>query len=368
MSKNSFVILSLIFILIIFFAGCVSQQAPPSKNISAPAEETVEKEAQPQDFGTKIGLVPEIPESAQIEVKRFYGPGICYLASVAALENYYDSTIDLNKALLYSISTRFEQTMSGGGYGPAPLMTSTVNEIKNLGFTQYAAVGEDVFDEFAPGFIKTIDSGNKIKFNSQEESFAFLKRLVASKVPVVVTINLPLLFPQMGGSDYLVVHGYDKDYIYVNLVFDAPDGTSGENYKIPVQKFLEIWGTFEPNSGMAGPNFMLWVKKTGTPKTESEIVLLLKAEAQKAPANELSYASILRNGASLQQHLNEAGYYTRTATADFLGKKGLSAAAAKYRESAALFNELNFRTTSGEAAIKLEKIATAEEQAYALWV
>jgi len=86
-----------------------------------------------------------------------------------------------------------------------------------------------------------------------DEALAYLKRLVSSNIPVIALIQK--------GNHYVVVTGYDGNYIYIS----DPDPDYGQR-KIAIADFLNEWQEYRQDLkgdqiGFPGEYGMIWLEK-----------------------------------------------------------------------------------------------------------
>lgn len=313
-------------------------------------------------------LIQLVPASHKLKTKHFYAPGISYLVAAATVMNFYDSSIDLKKAVVYSRSTRFiypseEERLKGkGDVGPSAPNMSLTEVFKNLGFVTYIG-----FDKNKNGlvkeFLKEVPSENQREFTDQEEAFYFLKKLIASGFPVITHIDLgKLTFTEKEGSNFIPVFGFDRDNIYTYFSFDK----SGKEIKIANNQFLDAWDESE-GKGFFGPNFFIWLEESQEGLSDSAILRILKKDAQEAIQNMKNFVEDIKKGVSIPYLIWDSGYWTRRFSALFLKENNLDNVAEKYTQAAEIYKEINENTSKDEFIEKMKKIVQLEEEAVQLW-
>jgi len=143
------------------------------------------------------------------------------------------------------------------------------------------------------------DAANRIEyFDSVDDAFNFLKKVIASGYPVEVHLNtIPVMddFAKASGhwadncvkfqredpmSHFMVVTGYDSEYVYLN---DPTDPGEPANLPATIENFKSAWDVPEATTVNNGPYWMLFIKNTGEMKSADSILAWNKERSKGAP-------------------------------------------------------------------------------------
>lgn len=313
-----------------------------------------------------------------------YEGTLCYLGSLGMCIKHEDPSITSQKLCVYAGGTDFACQIPEGvslmeaytgqltqviDISPSNPTRTILQTTTNLGYElhvgyQSTASPHILFSDF----LNNIPEANEMQFTSEDEAFNFLKQKIDAGTPFPVFVWIAQ--PPSLLAHAIVVSGYDDANVYYM------DPNIIEEQQKSRDSFLQVWGTGHQGGPYFGPYFLMWVEKTGTEKTASEMVAYLKDRASNAPANILSYANRLEGeNETILPHLLAGGlfntiYWYRSATATFLQEQGYTAVAAKYMESANkawAITHTSPEPTSAEKLQALREIATLENEAYNLW-
>lgn len=236
------------------------------KNIFQPKPEKGESDQ--NGSWQKITLASSPPTSYQLEVPLYQQNNFCYGASAMMIARYWGLTEE-------KIQELKQLMISGKGLmGPAgapPIIIPALAEF-NLGSSVYLGYlkGSDLnpLKMWTHGLD---NSEEQVKtFSSSDEALLYLKRLIASKIPVIAIVEWDLAKPEGAGEEgakndhFTVVVGYDENHIYTND--PSPDRGSGV-YAYTTADFLERWnlrGTTSRQAAFLGDYGMIFLK----PKAE----------------------------------------------------------------------------------------------------
>jgi hypothetical protein len=198
-----------------------------------PDENICEPIGAEDEFDNEDEEKTEIPTSYHIENVPHYGEiEFCYGSSMMMLLGYYGFSEE-------EVQEYRTFVKSEGAGGPPDMFLDLDNldvmeEIK-IGYSKLSA--EDA--EFYEGLVNEPER-QIVLFDSQNKAFENLKRLVSSDVPVIVLIHY--------GNHYVVVTGYDEDYIYTNdpgfdysYTYKIDSNPELKQRRIAISDFLDEW-------------------------------------------------------------------------------------------------------------------------------
>ncbi len=267
----------LILVLFVLISGCVKQEVikeglisepqvketRPKATEEKPAEAPVEEAEQPETIPEEIPVEKpkEIPLSYHIENVPYYGEkNFCYGASAMMLVKY--------AGLTEQKVQEFRTAVKSGPGGPPDIFQgfqkfNIINKVY-IGYSKnYVKKDADFYNQYL------INSEEQVMiFNDKNEALEQLKKIVSSDILVMIVGHY--------GNHYLVVTGYDKDYIYINdpgldTGYTYKDGSFSEKSKMSISHFLEQWtiSKFEGGGvGFPGDYGMIWFgEKVDEPPT-----------------------------------------------------------------------------------------------------
>lgn len=212
----------------------------------------------------KINLIDSPPPSHQLEVPLYQENNFCYGASAMMIARYW--------GLSEEETQKLKQLMiSGEGLmGPpaAPPIIIPALAKFNLGSSVYLGYlkGSDL-NPLRMWTHSLDDPNEQVKtFNSPDEALLYLKRLVASNIPVMAIVEWDLAKKEGEGEEgakddhFTVVVGYDENNIYTND--PSPDHGSGV-YSYTIADFLKRWdlrGTTSQQAAFLGDYGMIFLK------------------------------------------------------------------------------------------------------------
>jgi len=260
----------LILVLTIFIIGCAEE--PAIKPIEEPTEEPNLEEilsegtTKPVESDTKINeekiekaAEKEIPTSYHIKNAPYYREdGFCWGGSAIML------MIDHGLTKIENI-----RAVMKSGRGGTPDMF--------MGFSEFGVIdkvriaySKDYIKEFADFYNHQIlvrPDKQVILLDNQTHALNQLKRLVSSDILVIADVHY--------GNHFVVVTGYDEDYIYINDPgkdgeYEYEDGDYQEHAKVSINQFLKEWGISKQEKtlsemkgaiGFPGDYGMIWLAK-----------------------------------------------------------------------------------------------------------
>jgi len=306
------------------------------------------------------------------------------------LANYQNPELDLSNIIAYSGEGTIAIYTSGTkGTNEARLTTikqvsSTFSALNNLDISIIMGLKKDGINlsnsdpnSTSPNVQSKDKVAGTVYFNSNDEAFDYLKRVIAAGHPVQVVLNRYYLYDDFApvsshwksdrakenGGNWFTVTGYDNTYIYVN---DPTDPTgAATNLPAKVNNFRLAWEktTEFQDDPPAGPYMMFYLSQAGTKKSTTQIIAWNVNVANSAPTNIRQFST---NPNSSRDSLKNLVYLAegRLAFATFLDNNGKKEAAALYRESGNLFATLS--DGAGSMSRDLNTIADKEEQALIL--
>jgi len=339
-----------------------------------------------------------LPESAYIEgiTTACYPGGICYLASLGQLLQLYDPNIQPVDVLVRSGMcsqaywakgpTGYTLTIHPRMYNSREKLYSgpTVDAAQLCGAGYIVGYGQG--GGGGEGWVKNADQ--VLVFESQDEAVDTLQQLIADGIAVQVHIDPYYVKDELSiynpfwagatelGSHFVVVHGYDQQYVYYtdNCPTDVTGGSDGVGLPLSWGGFLAAWqatGDLPADKHTrTGPYFLSYLDSGPNPIDDEWVLAFLVEDAWDGPVMIRSAAELLRGGAdgetTLGQFTRDRFAEIRPYMADYLEELGYSEAAGLYEESAGLWWTIKDNPNWSEAAEVLEAIADAEEQALEL--
>jgi hypothetical protein len=296
-----------------------------------------------------------------------YGPGVCYLASLAGVLGAYDSQLGVTKVIFYSgpIYEKWQEIHNGKTEiirAPARPPTIFLRTLDNLGYRAYVGYNERGFRELKKTYLRDEEKERHQEFKTEDEAFSFLKRIISSAIPVIVHID-PEFIGETPGSDFVVVTGYDKKNVYIN--YSAEEG--GKDRPVKVADFLKAWSSGE---AAKTPNLMLFVEQVNKEKPDVEILAEIRKECRVISTYLNEDADGLEKGkipAKNFKFFGDLGSAKRSALAIFLEMKNFNDIAENYNKIAKLYAEIRPETDPKELVKKLREIAKQEKEASANW-
>jgi len=203
----------------------------------------------------------EIPLSYYIKNPPYYREdGFCWGASAIMLMMDYG---------LPENEVQNTRTVLKSGLGGTPDMF--------LGFSDFGvmdkvriAYSKDYIKKFADFYNQQIlatPEEQTILLNDQADALNYLKKLVSSDILVIADVHY--------GNHFVVITGYDENYIYINDPgndngYEYEEGAYGEHAKLSINQFLKEWGIsgqektlaeMEGAIGWPGDYGMVWLEK-----------------------------------------------------------------------------------------------------------
>lgn len=242
--------LILILVLFMFIVGC-SQQSKKVAEKEIPAEEPA-KEAE----GSAEEKADLIPTDYHIKKAPYYHEdNFCWGASAIMLMMYEG----LNEEEIQN----FRTILKSGPGGP-PDMFRGFSDFKVLNKVRIA-YSKNYNKEFADFYNHQLlinPEEQVIILNDEDEALELLKKLVSSDILVMIIGH--------HGNHYMIVTGYDEDYIYINDpgADDVYLTKYGEEYqektKMSTNQFFEQWTVsgFEGEGiGFPGDCGIIWLEE-----------------------------------------------------------------------------------------------------------
>lgn len=368
-------LLALVILVLFLFCGCVLTPVEPPEQ-TAPTSPTPESH-QPADTPQQTSLPPE---SYRLEVPQIcLRPGNCFLGSFAMLAKYVNPGLELCDVVAYSGVGAYAQCriISTGALflSCGLLLNSIVYAARNLDISYIFALGKEGHDSalFEP------DALEVIRFNNIDDALNYLKWVISSGHPVEVNLNCYYVYDDFASasdhwrrelgkahfSHFMVVTGYDKEYVYLNDPLEPINGVV--NLPAKIDNFILAWERTdeimlpEPVARW-GPYWMLYPVGVGSQKSVDEILAWNAELGAQAPTEIREFAASPETSGLTWWAIRGLSK-NRSEFANFLEKHGKKEAASLYRESSRLLSAL-----PGSSSIKpdLWKIADIEEQALKL--
>lgn len=408
MKKIILIIAVALIFIVVFIIGCAQQQEtttekptasePPKVKGTEPTitepseipqptvqekEESPLEEEKPKQEKTKETLpknplnVPRVNTAADmkiadgIEEKDWEGiseeesvPALCYLGAFGMLVIFDDPGLDISDVIAYSGVGSYAKSDSKIGLSNGYKEKSVILAAKNLDYDYVVGVksGGNA-NSFMADF--TSSASKVIYTKNEEEALNKLKEIIDSGKPVEVHLDIYYVrdifgkssnfwisgWNKMHASHFMVVTGYDTNYVYINDPTEP--NLNIKNMKTPIKDFLGAWENGANPQIMGarlGPYWMLYINKKGIKKSVKDIVAWNKEISQNA-ASQIRGASGGDNG--------ELGVGRRE-FGKFLENNGYKDASKLYQETADIY------FTDPEDSQSYKEISEKEEQARAL--
>lgn len=334
-------------------------------------------------------ILPEAPESALLDVPLLYSgvdglPGMCYLGSAGMLVNYEHPELD------------FSDIIALGGMGSSALHVdftempsllispystqSIVFMMNNLEADFVVGYHEDGLgsDTFQPaGLPFEVNAAHRLKFEDGEAALNALKQAIGSGRPVMVYLNLYYVYDDFAQTStfwsdvlgkeldthYMVIKGYDADYLYFNDPTDPTD--AADVLAASVESFMMAWEetTEIVNAPQVGPFWMLFMDTPGEVPSAEEIIELNLEKAVDAPAEIRKFAEKPDNSDYTRFMVLELGN-ARINFGEFLVRNGHEEAGDLYIQSGTLLSDMAINQTTNTET--LHEVADLEEAALSL--
>jgi len=234
----------------------------------------------------------DLPTSVYLDINDSgdYPAGVCYLSSLGQLIQYADSSITQGDILVRTgMITQFEWSNYNGGIvgvhkrvydsGNNLYQGQTMDLIRLCGFGYAVCYGKG-----GGGGVTLVKGADQVfVFTSEDDAVVHLKTVLASGVPVQVHLDFSYVkddagvyypfwasYPDEASSHFVVIHGYDEDYVYYTdnqpsqaIDVDNDGQTDGIGVGLPWGHFLEAWEAGEDintdSNLQGGPWFMLYL-------------------------------------------------------------------------------------------------------------
>jgi len=225
-----------------------------SQLLKGPEEMTLEKGEKPEEQEEQI----EVPLAYHIKNSPYYREdGFCWGASAIMLMMDYGLTENEIK--------EFREILKSGRGGPPDMF---------MGFMEFGildkvriAYSKDYNKESADFYnyqLLTNPDEQVIILNNKEEALEKLKELISSDILVSIVGH--------HGNHYMIVTGYDEDYIYINdpgidnVYLDKYGEKYQEKIKMSIARFFEQWTVSGFEGEERGINFpgdygMIWLER-----------------------------------------------------------------------------------------------------------
>lgn len=212
----------------------------------------------------KINLIQNPPLSYQLEIPLYQQNGFCYGASAMMIARYWGLSEE-------EIQNLKQLMISGEGLmGPPGAPPIIIPAFAKFNLGSFVYLGYLKGSELNPLRMWTHsldDPDEQVKtFNSSDEALLYLKRLIASKIPVIAIVEWDLTKKEGEGEEgakddhFTVVVGYDENNIYTND--PSPDRGKGI-HSYTIEDFLKRWnlrGATSRQAAFLGDYGMIFLK------------------------------------------------------------------------------------------------------------
>jgi len=187
------------------------------------------------------------PTSYQIANVSYYSrKNFCYEASLMMLLKYY--------GLKEEQVQTFKNVLANRGKGGPPDAFIGLKAL-NLISSVRLAYSKNYNQKFADFYKQTFGLSNNqiINFINSDEALSYLKQKISSNIPIGALIQK--------GNHYVVVTGYDQNYVYIS----DPDPDFGKR-KMAINDFVAEWANYKQDIhgdqiGFPGELGMIWLEK-----------------------------------------------------------------------------------------------------------
>jgi len=335
----------------------------------------------------------EPPTSAHVDIVNPHCPAPCYVASLGQLvtrDNPSIAAYDIVACSGFGTSASWGRGGTSYPYlagAPRAYSNGPQVDISRLcGFDYHVCYGKG--GACGPGLFKAANSVTV--FRSEEEAVNTLKTVIASGTPVQIHRDMwytwddiakvyPVGPNKFHGSDFIVVNGYDENYVYFTGF--GPLGEHGETaVDMPIlwNSFLASWRetpklTNDRNL-LFGPYFMCYLTSNPAKADSRWVTAWLGLDARRgAPGATVgpdairAAAAAVGNGTSVDQALSTFALTVMQANrawmAPFFNHSGRPDLKALYSQSAALWWAILESTDAANVPSTLDEIADIEDQA-----
>ncbi len=345
------------------------------------------KDAESKEYAN-LDLPPALDEM-MLDVPLLYSgsndlPGLCYLGAAGMLVKYEHPKLDFADVVAFSgmgssaLHLNFPEVPS---MLISPYMMQSIVFMLNNMRADYALgfqEGGSASDPFQPAALPFESNATYLfSFMNSDEALDTLKRAVSDGHPVMVHLNFYAVYDDFAAiseywrdvigkdpaSHFMVVKGYDAQYIYVNDPTD-PTAAAGQ-LKTSVENFMQAWEETDaiPGAPPMGPFWMLFLIEPGSPPAADAVIEANLLRADEAPAQIRSFAEQPDDSESTLALLLELGN-ARLQFGAYLARNGFDEASEMYIKSGTILTDLALNQ-SMDAEMLLEA-ADLEERAIPL--
>lgn len=270
------------------------------------------------------------------EIEEEEQPSLCYLGAYAMLAIYDDPSLTFSDIVAYSGVGSMAGNNDFSGLDNNLKENSIMTASENLGYDYFLSTLAGGTESTMPHQYKF---GNLAKekryFNDETGAYFHLKRMIDSKKPVIVHLDIYHVWDdfakfspfwanswqKMHASHFMTVTGYDEDYVYLNDPTD-PD-LSKKNMPASVENFLKAWADGNHpaiNGAKVGPYWMVYINNNGKRKSPIEVIgwnhrMSMDAYSVISKADEADMMGELAVGRREFSRFLEKNGYTKAAAA-----------------------------------------------------
>jgi len=329
---------------------------------------SVKKDGSNTQDDTNLSDVLDLPAPAadtMLDVPLLYSgsndlPGLCYLGAAGMLAKYQQPALDFSDIIALSGMGSSALHLNFSGY-PSRLISPYMDqsmvflaENLEMPFALGTLSGGLPSDTFQPANLPFEKHAEYVmEYADSEEALTTLKQALSAGYPVVVYLNLFYVHEDFAedstfwrdvlgkdqASHYMVVKGYDAQYVYFNDPTDPTNAAGALSARW--ETFMEAWEQtgLIPDAPQLGPFWTFFLTDTGSvPGTEMVISLNLE-KAIDAPKELRSFANTPDNDPMTLFLLLELAN-ARKQYSQYLAAHGYADASDVYAQSGTLMEEM----------------------------
>ncbi|MGI6114301.1 MAG: hypothetical protein ACOYEJ_09320 [Mahellales bacterium] len=281
-----------------------------------------------------------LPESVVYRMKIAYHPNISHITSLASCIMYYQPELTYPQVLMYARPTRFYYDEKGRGYnmGPAPLVFSMLDMIKNsnfhptIGYTGIPTEGTRVFENNMFG-----DGSLPKAYKDVQQLFETIKVNVIANIPVIAQVDLKRLgFTDKPCHDFVIITGYDEEHVYVYFTWKM----DAEPTKVVLNDFMEAWSVVDDTAAFS-TNFLLCPDCCGDlPNIDSMDGIFIE-DAVQAPDNIEKFINYINATQHITPMVGESGQQMAHAASIYYEKGGRDDISQLYSSAMEIYSEMD---------------------------
>ncbi len=347
MKKKLLIMLLFLIILATVYTGCTdkttndmeSQMSIGGEKMPLPPPGDEPEQNEELAFSEK-GVKNTLPQSVVYRMKIVYHPNISHITSLASCIMYYQPGLTYPQVLMYARPTRFYYDEEGRGYnmGPAPLVFSMLDMIKNsnfhatIGYTGMPTKGTRIFQN---NMVGNGSVGNGYK--DAQQLFEKIKVKVIANIPVIVQVDLKRLgFTDKPCYDFVIITGYDEEHVYIYFTWKI----DAEPTKVVLYDFMEAWSVADDTAAFSS-NFLLCPDFCGYPPNVDSLDDIFKDDAVQAPDNIEKFINYIETTQHVPPMIGESGQQMARAASIYYDKGGRDDISGLYSSAMDIYSKMD---------------------------